>query len=95
MKMKKYLKKIITRSFCTGSLHEINLAFLEIVFGLHWSIDKVILKEPISKMKNGKTAGPSRLLEEIVNSSGESWVSIVADLLKQIVSIWNYSRNVD
>lgn len=45
---------------------------IKIAFGSHCFIDKVMLRQPIGKMKNGKIPGQSRLLAQIVNSSGES-----------------------
>ena len=43
-----------------------------------------MVRESISKMKNGKTAGPSGVVSEMVKAAGETG-DMVTDLVNQII----------
>ena len=48
-------------------------------------IDKVMVRELISKMKHGKAAGPEGLVSEMVKATGEAEFGIFTDLVNQII----------
>ena len=48
------------------------------------STDKDMIRESVSKMKNGKNARPSGLVSEMVKVAGETGVSMITDLVNQI-----------
>ena len=43
-----------------------------------------MVRELISKMKNGKAAGPSEVVSEMVKAAGEVKVDMITDLVNQI-----------
>ena len=47
-------------------------------------IKKDLVRESISKMKNGKDAGQSGVVSEMVKTTGEAWVDMTAELVNQI-----------
>ena len=47
--------------------------------------EKDMVRESISKMKNGKAAGPSDVVSEIVKTAGEAGVDMIKDLVNQII----------
>ena len=48
-------------------------------------IGKDMLRESISKMKDGKAATSSGLASEIVNAAGEAGADMMTDLVNQII----------
>ena len=48
-------------------------------------IEQDMFRESISKMKNGKAAGPSGAVSEIVKAGGEAEVDMITDLVNQII----------
>ena len=44
-----------------------------------------MVREPISKMKSRKAAGPSGVLSEMVRAAREAGVGIMTDLVNQII----------
>ena len=57
-------------------------------------IDKDMVREPSSKMKNGKDVGQSGVVSEMVKAAGEAGVDMIRDLVNQItlyfyISNWN------
>ena len=48
------------------------------------STDKDMIRDSISKMKNGNNARPSGLVPEMVKVAGETEVSLITDLMNQI-----------
>ena len=56
----------------------------KVIDGTHL-IQKDMARESISKMKNGKAAGSTGLVSEMVNSAGEVGVDIITNLLNEII----------
>lgn len=48
-------------------------------------IHQAIIWESISKLKNGKAAGPSELVSEMVTSAGEAEIDMITSLTNQII----------
>ena len=48
------------------------------------STDKDMIRESVSKMKNGNNARPSGLVSEMVKVARETGVSMITDLVNQI-----------
>ena len=48
-------------------------------------VDKDMIRESISKMKNWKAAGPSSLVSEMVKAAGEAGVDMITNLVSQII----------
>ena len=48
-------------------------------------IDKDMIRESISKMKNGKTAEPSSVVSEMVKAAGEAGFDMITNLKNQII----------
>ena len=48
-------------------------------------IDKVMVRESINKMSNGKAVGPSSIVSEMVKTAGKAGVDMIIDLLNQII----------
>ena len=44
-----------------------------------------VVRESISKIKNGKAAGPPSVVSEMVKTRGEAEVDIITDLVNQII----------
>ena len=44
-------------------------------------LDKNEVWEPISGIKNGKTAWPSNLVSQMVKATGEAWVDIITEMI--------------
>ena len=53
------------------------------VSSIPFLIDKVMVRESTSKMKNGKAAGRSGVVSEMVKSAGEADVDIITDIVNQ------------
>ena len=49
------------------------------------SIDKDMLRESISKIKNGKAAGLSGVVSEMVKTAGEAVAEMMTDIVNQII----------
>lgn len=47
--------------------------------------DKDMVREAISKMKNGKVAGPSDVVPDMVKAAGEAKVDMIIELVNQII----------
>lgn len=48
-------------------------------------VDKDMISELINSMVNGRAAGPTGLLSEVVKSAGEAEISIVKGLINQVL----------
>ena len=48
-------------------------------------IEKNIVRESVIKMKNGKAAGPSRVVSYMLKAAGEAGVHMITDLVNQII----------
>ena len=48
-------------------------------------MDKDMVGESLSKMKNRKAAGPSGVLPEMVKAAGEAEVDMITDLINRII----------
>ena len=44
-----------------------------------------VVRESISKIKNGKAAGPPSIVSEMVKTRGKAEVDIITDLVNQII----------
>ena len=55
------------------------------VSGIPHLIDKNMITESISKMENGKAAGSSGVVSEMVNAAGEAGVDMITTLVNQIL----------
>ena len=44
-----------------------------------------MVRESISKMKNGKAAGPTGVVSELVKAAWEAGVAVITDLVNQII----------
>ena len=44
-----------------------------------------MVRESISKMKNGKAAGPTGVVAELVKAAWEAGVAVITDLVNQII----------
>ena len=55
------------------------------VTGVSRLINKVMVRESMSKMKNGIAAGPSGILSEVVKAVEEAGVDMITDLVNQIM----------
>ena len=62
-----------------------SLSKTDIVSGVPRLIDKDMVRKSISKMRNGKAAGPSGVLSEMVKATGKAGVGMITDLLNQII----------
>lgn len=51
-----------------------------------------MVKESLSKMKDGKTPGPSVLVQGMVKLADEAGVDMITDLINQILSVLLLSR---
>ena len=49
------------------------------------SIDKDMLRESISKIKNGKAAGLSGVVSEMVKTAGEAVAEMMTDIVNHII----------
>ena len=47
--------------------------------------NKDMVRESISKMKNGKAAGPTGVVSELVKAAWEAGVAVITDLVNQII----------
>ena len=54
------------------------------VSGVPRLINKDIARKPISKMKNGESAGPLSLVSKMLKTAGDSGVNMIRDLVNQI-----------
>ena len=55
------------------------------VSGITSVIDKEMVRDLISKMKNGKAAGPLGVVSEMVKAAGEEEVDMIINLVNQII----------
>ena len=62
-----------------------SLAQADTVSSIPFLIDIDMLRESISMMKNGKTAGPSGLGSEMVKVAGQAGVDMITGLVNQII----------
>ena len=62
-----------------------SLSKTDVVSGVPRLIDKDMVRKSISKMRNGKAAGPSGVLSEMVKATGKAGVGMITDLLNQII----------
>ena len=48
-------------------------------------IENAMVKESISKIKNGKVGGPLGVLQEMVKTTGEAGVDMITDLVNKTI----------
>ena len=79
---KSYHEKLFNTEF---SWDRNSLCQVVTVSSLPFLIDKVMIRGTTSKMKNGKSAGLSGVVSEMVKSAGETGVDILTDLINQTI----------
>ena len=62
-----------------------NLSQADTVSGVPCLIEKDMLKESVSNMENGKIAGLSRVVSEMIKAAGKAVVYMIIDLVNQII----------
>ena len=62
-----------------------SLSQVDTVSGMPYLIDKDMVRESISKMKNGKAAGTSGAVPEMVKTAGEAGLDIMSDQVNEIM----------
>ena len=55
------------------------------ITSIPYSIDKTMVRESVSKIKNGKAAGLSSVVSEIVKTAGETGAEMIKDIINQII----------
>ena len=86
MYIRKWLEKVMMKSFQTHSLHGIGIVCLkQIVSGIPCLIEKAMVHESISKLRNGKAAGPSGVVSEMARTGGEAGVDMITDLVNPTI----------
>ena len=74
------------RSFLTRNLHGIGIVFVrQTVSSIPHLIEKDMVREYISKMKNVKAAGPSGVVSEMIKAAREAKVDMITDMKNYII----------
>ena len=81
-KDKKLAWKIIMRTNTKFAWDRNSLSRADTVSDVLRFIDRVMVRESINKMSNGKAVGPSSIVSEMVKTAG---VDMIIDLLNQII----------
>ena len=55
------------------------------ITSIPYSIDKTMVRESVSKIKNGTAAGLSSVVSEIVKTAGETGAEMIKDIINQII----------
>ena len=79
---KSYHEKLLNTEFV---LDRNSLSHTDTVGGVTSLKNKKMVRESITKAKNGKAAARSGLVSEMVKAAGEAEVHIITDLVNQIV----------
>ena len=85
-------KKIAWESYYSKLLNEEfewdrnTLSPVEPIAGPAIKIERDWVKSAISRMKSGKAAGPSGIVSEMLNASGDAGIDLVTDLVNSIIS---------
>ena len=58
---------------------------VDTVGGVLCLIEKGMLSESISNIKNGKTAGPSSVVSKMVKAAGKARADMIIDLVNQMI----------
>ena len=62
-----------------------NLSKADTVSGIPCLIEKAMVHESISKLRNGKAAGPSGVVSEMARTGGEAVVDMITDLVNPTI----------
>ena len=83
---KNSLKKLSWKHLNTDLAWDRNsLSQADTVINVHHLIEKDMVRESISKMKNGKAAGPLGVVSEMVKVAGEAGAAMITCLVNQIL----------